>query len=136
MSEELKSCAKAPCVSCPYRQDVPSGIWHPEEYIKLLQYDGETWAQSTKLFDCHQKDGHLCAGWVATHGNHLLALRLHANEVDPAVFDYSTSVPVFASGREAAIHGIQDIENPGPEAKAMMARLLRKREETDDADHY
>ena len=28
-----------PCASCPYRCDVPSGVWHPDEYAKLEVYD-------------------------------------------------------------------------------------------------
>lgn len=26
---------KVPCGTCPYRRDVPAGIWHGEEYAKL-----------------------------------------------------------------------------------------------------
>jgi hypothetical protein len=61
-----RTVAKAPCKSCPYRRDVPSGIWHSSEYDKLPQYDGEIVDQLMKggqaLFDCHQRDGNLCAG--------------------------------------------------------------------------
>lgn len=134
MTGKLHGCAKAPCVSCPYRRDVPSGIWSEGEYAKLVEYDGPTMVQSPKLFDCHQKDGNLCAGWVATHGHHLLALRLNFLRLDPEVFNYSTSVPVFASGEEAALHGMRDIEHPGPEARAMIQRLILK-QGGQDADH-
>lgn len=125
---DLLTCAKAPCVSCPYRQDVPSGVWAPEEYAKLPQYDGQTWEQSPNLFLCHQKDGHLCAGWLATHDkDHLLALRFHGAEVDPAVFDYTSPVPVFASGAEAAAHGLAEIVDPSPAAQKVIDQLTRKR---------
>lgn len=41
-----------PCSSCPYRRDVPSGVWHREEYEKLLQYDDST--EILPAFMCHQ----------------------------------------------------------------------------------
>lgn len=34
-----------PCHSCPYRRDVPSGVWATEEYDKLLPYDADTASQ-------------------------------------------------------------------------------------------
>lgn len=81
---------KVPCGSCPYRKDVPSGIWHPDEYAKLPAYDRETPFQPTSLFMCHQRDGCLCGGWLMTHDRrHLLALRIAAGRIDPAVFDYA-----------------------------------------------
>lgn len=129
----MRSCAKAPCATCPYRQDVPSGVWAADEYEKLPRYDGEIAEQlfsgAMGVFDCHQRDGQLCAGWIATHGAHnLLAMRMIREPVDPAVWDYESPVPVFSSGREAADHGMRDIDNPGPAALAAVARLERKRE--------
>lgn len=118
---------KRPCGSCPYRKDVPSGVWHPDEYQKLSQYDGQTWEQLPNLFMCHQRDGCLCGGWLQTHGtDDLLALRLH--EVDESAYGYQSDVPTFASGNEAALHGMKEIRNPGPEALAMQGKLLRLRE--------
>lgn len=121
----LPRCAARPCGSCPYRRDVPSGIWAASEYHKLSAYDGETWEQSPALFLCHQKDGHLCAGWIACHDTrHLLALRF--NPVDPGVFDYESPVPVFASGAEARDHGLAGVAEP--DARAIrVARGLRKK---------
>lgn len=93
--------AKVPCGSCPYRRDVPSGIWEQHEYDKLPQYDGETWQQSPAVFLCHQRDGHLCSGWLACHGpEELLALRF-PGAAHPIAFSYKTDVPVFSSGDEA-----------------------------------
>ncbi|WP_354574206.1 DUF6283 family protein [Frigoribacterium sp. UYMn621] len=48
---------KSPCASCPFRVNVPSGIWGPEEYEKLPRYDGDMVGQSPKAFACHQFDG-------------------------------------------------------------------------------
>ena len=123
------SVAKIPCGSCPYRCDVPSGLWHRDEYENLPGYDGQTWEQSPNLFLCHQRDGNLCAGWLACHDpRELLALRLHAREVNPAVFAYETDTPVFKSGADAARHGMREVAAPGPRASRMIAGLNRKLE--------
>lgn len=123
--------AGAPCKSCPYRKDVPSGVWAPEEYEKLPKFDGEIIDQlqngGAGLFMCHQQDGNLCAGWLATHGtDNLLALRLHGHEVKPEVWAYKTRAPVFKSGAEAAAHGMAEIEVPGVKAQRTIDRLVRK----------
>lgn len=116
--------AKRPCGSCPYRRDVPSGVWSMEDYAKLPRYDGETWEQPRGVFLCHQRDGCVCAGWLQTHDtSHLLALRM--NRVDPSCFDFTSEVETFASGAEAALHGIRDIRSPGPEARALMDKLRK-----------
>lgn len=129
MTEKLPAPAKAPCKSCPYRTDVPSGVWHADEYAKLPQYDGDMGEQVMKgghaLFMCHQRDGCLCAGWVGTHGPHeLIALRLH--RVAPETFDFVSPVPLFASGAEACAHGMKEIDAPGAKANRVMARLQRQ----------
>jgi hypothetical protein len=107
---------------------VPSGIWDEHEYDKLPAYDNPTWAQPPAVFMCHQRDGHMCAGWLACHDPHeLLALRGTRGEpIDPAVFSYQTTVPVFASGAEARSHGIRDIPQPDQIARKMIAGLARK----------
>ena len=118
----LPTPSKAPCGSCPYRKDVPSGIWEASEYAKLPGYDGETWMQPPALFFCHQNDGHLCAGWVGCHDTqHLLALRVH--RVAPETFEYRSPVPLFGSGLEAARHGLAEIEQPGPRATQAIRKL-------------
>ena len=127
MTEHLAP-PKVPCGSCPYRADVPSGIWHPDEYAKLPLYDAPTWGQPPSLFMCHQNDGCLCGGWLLTHGrDHLLALRIHGGGVDPSVWDYAPDVDVFASGAEAAAHGLSDVKCPSPDAQRKMVGLLRQR---------
>ena len=123
--------AKAPCKSCPYRCDVPSGVWAANEYEKLPKYDGAIGEQVANgawgVFDCHQRDGNLCAGWLACHGaENLLAFRVTREEIDAGVFDYKSPVPVFKSGQEACDHGMRDIEEPGVWANSMIERLSRK----------
>lgn len=122
---------KAPCKSCPYRQDVPSGVWHEEEYDKLPAYDGEIIQQlqagATQLFMCHQRDGNLCAGWLATHGSdNLLALRLTREVLDAQVWGYESPVPVWSSGQEACDHGKREIDAPSAKASRIVDRLLDK----------
>lgn len=126
---DLPRASGAPCGTCPYRRDVPAGIWSAEEYAKLPRYDGDTGEQfmkgGTGLFFCHQNDGKLCAGWVGCHDTrHLAALRLA--RVDPSVFDYESPVPLFESGTAAARHGLSGVNNPGPAARAAIAKLERK----------
>lgn len=127
-----------PCRSCPYRRDVPSGLWAHSEYEKLRDYDAPTAEQPWAVFGCHVSPDHLCHGWVAVHQNRgpapgmteghpydLLALRVWAIEHGPVVLRES-SVAFFASGNEAADHGQRDIEDPSPEALARAAQLLAK----------
>lgn len=125
--------APAPCRSCPYRRDVPAGVWAATEYAKLPPYDLPTGEQPPSLFMCHQQDGSLCAGWVGCHDmDESLALRLacasgriEGDDLD-AVLDYESPVPLFASGAEAATHGLSELEAPGPDAVRTIRRLDRK----------
>jgi hypothetical protein len=129
---------KRPCPSCPYRLDVPSGIWAAEEYDKLPIYDRDVPEQATEgafgLFFCHQRTGDLCAGWVGCHdmGNNL-AVRLNADRIDvDAVLDYVCPVPLHASGAAAAEHGKRDLHSPSSAAvrKARgLVRLMARRTE-------
>lgn len=131
MLNDLIEPPAKPCGSCPYRKDVPSGIWHPSEYEKLPAYDGEIIEQVQKgafgLFMCHQQDGKMCGGWLACHGpENLLALRM-SRGVAPEAHRYETSVPVFQSGAEARQHGLRDIAKPDVKAGKMIAGLVRKK---------
>jgi hypothetical protein len=125
--------AKTPCASCPYRRDVPAGVWAEHEYLKLPAYDGETGEQALKgavgLFYCHQRTGNLCAGWVGCHDmEDNLAVRFAergGDGVDPSTYTYESPVPLFSSGAEAAAHGLSGIENPGPDARRLVAKLAK-----------
>lgn len=126
---------RKPCESCPYRRDVPSGVWAPCEYQKLPRYDHETWQQPIELFGCHQADGALCRGWLDTHGNQsndLLSLRLGAaagqidmGEVLEAIAE-GPAVPVFESGQAACDHGMQDVDKPQIQASLLASKLTKK----------
>lgn len=119
-----------PCASCPYRRDVPSGVWDPSEYEKLPEFDGETFEQSPAVFFCHQQDGSVCSGWLGHRPAHeLLGVRLgiSTGRLDPSCADYSTDVPLFGSGEEAAEHGMQDIDRPGRAARKTMSKISKVR---------
>lgn len=129
MRERLPGAGKAPCGTCPYRRDVPSGVWDASEYAKLPRYDGETFEQfekgGTGLFFCHQNDGKLCAGWVGCHDmRHAIAVRL--SPVAPETFTYRSPVPLFSSGAEAAAHGMAEVACPGEDANRAIAKLAKR----------
>ncbi|MFJ1879047.1 DUF6283 family protein [Streptomyces chartreusis] len=134
----LRAPAPRPCESCPYRRDVPSGIWAEAEYDKLPRYDADTAHQPPQLFQCHQHDAgsgtaRVCGGWAACHGPDLLAPRIALIEerIDPATFqaitEYTSPVPLFATGAEAAAHGRKDIDLPGKDAENAMNKISRNR---------
>lgn len=124
---------KSPCGSCPYRRDVPSGVWHESEYEKLPLYDKPLLSQPPGVFECHQQDGHLCSGWVGTHDMmNNLALKInyqggHMTDDDLIeVLDYTTTVPLFDSGQEACEHGMAKYEAPDERATRIQNKLLKK----------
>lgn len=137
----IRPPALCPCISCPYRLDVPSGIWAPEEYRKLPAYDRPTMEQPTGVFLCHQHDrgatgSRTCAGWAGTHdGYHLLAIRfamMHGEmspETADTICEYASPVPLFESGAEAAEHGLAEIEMPSDQAAAVIAKIERRRQD-------
>ena len=124
---------RSPCVSCPYRRDVPSGIWDESEYEKIVPFDRDTFAQPPATFLCHQANGSLCRGWLDCHGDQLLGLRLSMakGEVDPdavaRALDEGPAVPVFDSAAEAAQHGRRDIDEPSDDACRLVAKISHKR---------
>jgi hypothetical protein len=127
-----------PCPTCPYRRDAPSGLWARHEYAKLPAYDGTIVDQATvgaaRPFMCHSTPRSLCAGWVGHRDpTELLAVRLgiSGGRIDPSTADYTTDVPLFATGAEAAAHGMADIAEPGPAARAAITKVVRARKASD-----
>jgi hypothetical protein len=117
-----------PCMACPYRKDVASGVWAEEEYDKLPPYDAPTCEQPFALFMCHATPEAVCHGWAVCHSNRghdkeLIALRLVRVEGE---IPEKSKVPLFKSGTAAARHGKKDIEQPKPRAKATQTKLLKK----------
>lgn len=139
MSSSLRPPAQRPCDSCPYRRDVPAGIWASEEYAKLRRYDAETPHQPTGLFQCHQADAdsavrRVCAGWAGCHESEgLLALRLAVLDASidaatyQAVVEYVSPVPLFPTGSDAAAHGEVGIDAPAEDARRLINKITRTR---------
>lgn len=131
--------APRPCISCPYRQDVPAGVWVESEYAKLPLYDAPTYEQPAALFLCHQTDrdderARVCAGWTGCHDmDESMALRIAYSsgevtlETAEAIVGYVSPVPLFASGAEAARHGMSGVANPGPDAAVLIDKIRRTR---------
>jgi len=105
-------------------------VWAADEYEKLPRYDVDTAYQPWHVFECHQGDGAICAGWLACHGPYdLLGVRIGVatGTVHPSVTEFSTDVEVFGSGAEAAAHGVAEIDCPSPEAIDTVSKILRLR---------
>lgn len=124
-----------PCASCPYRRDVPSGVWDRSEYEKLRGYDGDISQQVAAgafgVFHCHQGDGKVCAGWAGCHDMHnTLAVRLAVagRENVSALTAYQSPVPLFSSGNEAADHGERETGHPDEKAIATISKVIRVRQ--------
>ncbi|WP_199745505.1 DUF6283 family protein [Amycolatopsis sp. WAC 04182] len=147
---ELGPPAEAPCRTCPYRRDVPSGVWDITEYDKLPRYDQDTGQQPTAVFQCHLTDedkhpvkhrrsdgtegglARICAGWAGCHdGDTLLSLRVAVRsgvislETAERTRAYDSPVPLWESGAAAAAHGVGAILNPPDEARRAIDKLVR-----------
>jgi len=109
---------------------VPSGVWHEDEYAKLRRYDLPIAEQPVATFMCHQGDGGVCSGWLGhADPSELLAVRIGIIEerLDPSCASYTTSVPLFASGAEAADHGEAEMQRPSDDAIAAVRKIVRVR---------
>lgn len=114
------------CSACPYRRDVPSGVWHESEYEKLRPYDNDTAYQPQAPFFCHATQEFLCHGWAVVGGYDLLALRiLELSALEPIDIP-PTRVPLFSTHAEAADHGLAEVKRPSRKARSVGDRLLRK----------
>lgn len=130
----LRPPAPQPCESCPYRRDVPSGIWALEEYDKLRDFDDPMGPRMLHLFQCHQQDAEsdaarLCGGWTGVHGPDSIRLRLAVarGEMPATVLEYESPVDLFASGNEAADHGQAEIRAPSAAAERLIGKIVTTR---------
>ena len=119
-----------PCRSCPYRRDVPVGVWDGSEYDKLEAYDAETGDQPLAVFCCHTSPEEVCSGWAGVDRppeRALLALRLAVitGRLDPSALDYVSPIALFGSDREAAEHGRSGIASPPAEATELIRKLSK-----------
>jgi len=115
-----------PCPSCPYRRDVPSGVWTRDEYEKLRGYDDPQ--ESFAPFHCHQQlvtgEETVCRGWLSVARESAAAriAVLEGRVRDEDRYD-DVAVELWPTGHAAADHGERDVDNPGPEARAMIEKL-------------
>ncbi|WP_175583834.1 DUF6283 family protein [Amycolatopsis orientalis] len=147
---KLGAPAEAPCRTCPYRRDVPSGVWDITEYEKLARYDQDTGDQPAAVFQCHltDEDNHptkrrrsgetegglarICAGWAGCHdSDNLLSLRVAVRsgvislETAERTRDYDSPVPLWESGAAAAAHGVSAILDPPADTRRVIDKLVR-----------
>lgn len=52
---------RSPCEKCPYRKDAPRGLWHPDEFRRLLASENEAMG---RVYGCHKQNGRPCIGWL------------------------------------------------------------------------
>ena len=129
---------RSPCTSCPYRKDVPSGVWHFDEYEKLREYDNvEIHADGSVQgalmpFLCHHTFDMpmetVCRGWLTVH-QESVAVRLAVLKGAVTVEEVYAEVPekLYATGNEAADFGQKKIEQPSRKARTVISRLLRNK---------
>lgn len=133
MTLHILAPAPRPCLSCPYKQSVPSGIWTADEYRKLPRYDLPIAEQPTGTFLCHRGNRRVCGGWAGCHDmaeNLAVRVAVSWRQMTLRTFEtlqtYTTPEPLFATGAEACAHGLRDIHRPGPAADRLRLKLLRQ----------
>ncbi len=120
------ACHPNPCSSCPYARTTPSGIWHPSEYAKLPAWDNPMAMPGTFL--CHTDKAAVCRGWMEVHHDNLSVRMAQIASIAMPKNYKPTSVPLYASGLEAAIAGMRGVAKPSIKAKAVIHRIIRKRQ--------
>lgn len=121
--------ASNPCATCPYRKDVPSGVWHHDEYERLRKFDDEPRADNLGTFLCHQTNvcgkEIACKGWLMVHRESVaVRLAMLRGHIDESAFS-PTDVALHDSGNAAADFGQRDIERPRRTALKVMQKLKR-----------
>jgi hypothetical protein len=122
--------APTPCNTCPYRKDVAAGIWAPEEYKKLPEYDAGGMALAS--FHCHQENvtgvPTLCRGWVSCHKFEAVAVRLACARglLTAEQVEAPCSVDLYESGRAACAAGLAGVRRPGARAQRAISKLASR----------
>jgi hypothetical protein len=107
------SSHKEPCSECPWRTDVETGRFPPENYRRLAStaYD-----MAMKIFTCHKSAGDhpvVCAGFLARGADHNLSVRFHKSK---GTIDYMNPTdggrPLYRGFREMAIANGVDPDDP------------------------
>jgi len=121
---------KSPCATCPYRRDVPAGIWHPTEYAKLAEFDESP--GPLKTFLCHNSPDTpgdtACRGWLTVHREGIaVRLGILQGQYSPEEVFAEVAEPLYSSGKEAAAAGLAGCRRPSAEARRLMRKLARAR---------
>lgn len=133
MSAQALHVAPRPCSTCPYRRDTPPGIWHPDEYERLADFDDvdADGVLPTSTFRCHQQTATgvptACRGWLTVHADSV-AVRVAVVTGQVTIDQVRAPVPVdlYASGAEARDAGLAGVADPSPEALQAIASLVVK----------
>lgn len=101
-----------PCEQCPWRKDVPTGVFPAEAYRTSAPtaYDA---AMST--FSCHMSglDSATCAGFLMRHATHNIAVRISESEGRLNVDEVTDGgYPLYETYREMAIANGVDPKDP------------------------
>ncbi len=123
--------APNPCNTCPYRRDVPAGIWAANEYEKLPQYDGDAIDMIGSIFHCHQENATgidtVCRGWLSVHADSVpVRVAVMQGWLTPEQRDAEVNVPLFASGAEACKAGLAGVKTPDEAACLAVEKLAKK----------
>lgn len=114
-----------PCLTCPYRLDVPSGVWSASEYEKLRGYGANV---TFNLFLCHQTIAGgvelACKGWLLVESESV-AVRVACSL---GLLDYPAcfapcSAGLHSSGAAAADYGQKQLKRPGRRALRVIEKL-------------
>lgn len=123
--------AKNPCATCPYRKDVPSGVWSHEDYEKLRKYDDAPMPTGENLgvFLCHNTSvagcNIACKGWLIVHDDSI-AVRLAFVRGQICIGDLKPpGMPLHESGAAAADFGQKQISRPNRKARSLVAKLAK-----------
>jgi hypothetical protein len=101
VTDGRRSARAKPCAECPWRTDVPTGVF-PAEAFRVsapTSYDA-----ALSAFSCHMSGAGkpaTCAGFLARHGENNLLARIAAIEGCRPSSD--GGLPLYASYREMAV---------------------------------
>ena len=128
--------APRPCNTCPYERSTAAGIWHPDEYRKLPEYDHRPEGPGPfAVFHCHQENitetPTVCRGWLAVHPDcTAVRMGLAMGHLTPDQRDAAAAPwpnpDLYESGAEAFAAGMAAVQEPSDDAKVAMGKLLAR----------
>lgn len=104
---------REPCKECPWREDVPTGVF-PAEAFRVSAKTAYDAAMTT--FACHMsgsKAPAICAGFLLRHSDNNISVRLSVmnGRLDPVEVK-DAGLPIYASYREMAVANGVDPKDP------------------------